>query len=958
MKGLELYIGGMRADTGDDSLVVMNYSFEDLRSPAAVKNSYSNTVKLKGTANNNRIFGEYFRPDRVNKYSSGGTGAGFNPSVRTPFAIYAPTGEVLESGYVKLDSVTRNGADVEYSVTLYGGLGSFFYTLMYGDDGDKLTLADLNYMGTSNPDGEFDFVISKDTVESAWTALQSGTGSAMWQAINFAPCYNGIPDSGFSPDKAVVRPGDVGLAESATSDGKEYTPGAGGFCMVNLSAEHDEWAVKDLRSYMQRPVLSMRKFMEAVCDPSNNGGHTVDISDIDGGRLPELDTWVTLPMLNSLETVEYGTPDIRLTGSSQVGDHLAIFQNYGDSIPFGTELSAKFNIVPYFYNPGATGKDINMFIANPANNSSILSVIFLQAVAYDRNGTPTGASTVHCIAPEVYGRKPEAIWTSPEWMAELTGYEPEWTQLETVYETLFDSMGFTESTDRPGWLKYGNALNPSLSLSFELECSYVDNIKIMISCATILGTGTTLIRGSAELTNTVAFTVYESYDGAEPVGHVSTAGSAELSGAASFEAGDTPSGARSGSRITKNDLLGGMGTPADFLLSFCKVFGLVFLFDDMEKKVTILQRRTFFKDTVTDLSGRVDLSQAVEIKPFAFTSKWYDFAPEGSGGAFEEEYSERHGRAYGMQRVNTGYEFDGENVEVLDGIAFKGAASVLEFGKYWNIISSESTSIPSVFIDTGNTYSLYDSGDNSEDFTVPCPPYGAAVQYYNTANKGYDMQGAAKPQFHDKDGKPCDGQGVLLYLSRFARYDSFKLSDDNGAMAVLNGNEACWDLTPGSGLTIPVFSTYSVMNIVGGGWQVAASLDLGIPAEIGIPGLSYPSGVTIYDRYWKDYISDRYSVDNKVARCKVDLRGLDVGQELLRGFWWFEDSLWVLNSISDYALGTEEPAQCEFVQVRDMAAYAGEVTYIEFSPPVLEFEAVDGAKTVTLNCSGGSWTIQ
>lgn len=949
MKGLELYIGGTRADTGDDSLVVMNYSFEDLRSPAAVKNSYSNTVKLKGTANNNRIFGEYFRPDRVNRYASGGTGAGFNPSVRTPFAIYAPTGEVLESGYAKLESVTRNGADVEYSVTLYGGLGSFFYSLMYDEDGDELTLADLNYMGTSDPGGEFDFVISKETVESAWKALQSGTGSAMWQAINFAPCYNGVPDSGFSPDKAVVRPGDVGLAEKMSSDGKDYTPGAGGFCMVNLAAGHDEWAVKDLRSYMQRPVLSMRKFMEAVCDPSNNGGHTVDISDIDGGRLPELDTWVTLPMLNSLETVEYENPTLNAAVGWFADDYLNRYLITG-TVPFGTRMSANISLKAQFLVPEAEGKRVYDYYIDLINDDIRQTTLFIQAVAYkggsagdkrDR-GVAVGGSKVTVIG------KPPYMDDSPQQLAERLGYVPRWKNLEELYDADFTSGIYND---------LGNgSFEFSQQLDFSLDTYAADRIEINISCYCykIIGDvgdhDVSIIRAGMSpaffmLYDTNGNEYFADYYGSEQ-------------GSDQITTSETPSGARSGSRITKKDLLGGMGTPADFLLSFCKLFGLVFLFDDMDKKVTVLQRRTFFKDTVTDLSGRVDLSQAVTVEPFAFKSKWYDFAPEGSGGAFEEEYEERHGRAYGMQRVNTGYEFDGENVEVLDGIAFKGAASVLEFGKYWNIISSGSTSIPSAFLDTGNTYSLYDSEGNSEDFTVPCPPYGAAVQYYNTVNKGYDMQGAAKAQLHDKDGKPCDGQGVLLYLSRFARYDSFKLSDDNGAMAVLNGGEACWDLTPGSGLTIPVFSTYSVMSIAGRGWQVAASLDMGIPAEIGIPGLSYPSGTTVYARYWQDYIADRYSVDNKVMSCKADLRGLDVGQGLLRGFWWFEDSLWVLNSISDYALGADEPAQCEFVQVRDMAAYAGEVTYIEFSPPVLEFEAVDGAKTVTLNCSGGSWTIQ
>lgn len=962
MRGMELYIGGILADTDGESLVVMNYSFEDLQSPAAVKNSYSNTVKLKGTPNNNRIFGECFRADRTNAHADGGTGAGFNPSVRTPFAIYSGVGEVLESGYAKLDSVKRDGADIEYSVTLYGGLGSFLYSLMYDGDGDKLTLADLDYMGTSDPDGEFDFTISKETVENAWEALRSGSGSDMWRAVNFAPCYNGVPDSDFSADRAVVRPGDVGLPALRTEGETSYGTGTGGFCMVNLSSEHDEWAVKDLRSYMQRPVLSVRAFIRAVCDPSNNGGYEVDVSDLDGGRLPELDAWITLPMLDGLEAPE-STADFSPVGGRFTGRYIARYDNSG-IMPAGMSVHASLKIVPYFYVPEASGKELKLYgektytaSGGPELREGRLSVVFLQAVAYDRNGTPTGASTVHCIAPWADGRLPETYWESPEWLAGKFGYTPACGQ---GYEEHFDSddSGFVEDTGKgAGWFRFGGLRD---FVSFDLEAPMADNIRIEIACGTATGNGDMLMDWStSELVLSPALTfmnVIETQQGPTFTTYVAESATAEQYEEPSFETTGETATSYSFGKATKAVILGGLGTPADYLLSFCKMFGLVFLFDGMERKVSIMQRGTFFRDSVTDASGRIDLSREATVEPLVFKAKYYDFGLEGSGGAFEERYQTDYGRAYGMQRVNTGYRFDSNNVDVLSGLSFKAAASVLEYGKYWNVVSIPSGAVlPSVFLDTGNTYTLYDNEGNSEDYTVPCPPYDAVVRYYNGKYRGYDMQGAAKPQFHDADGKPCGGEGVLLYLSGFARYESFKLSDDNGAMAVLNEGKACWDLTPGGGLTAPVFSGF----LTGGdGTEVTASLDMGVPSETGVPGLSYPAETTVYARYWKDYITDRYSVDNKVMKCRADLRGLKPGQELLRGFWWFEDSLWVLNSISGYALGSDEPAECEFVQVRDVSAYTRETSYAEFSPSVLEFGAEGGVKYSRLDNSGGKWTIR
>ena len=136
---IELYINGSQADLSDQGLVLFNYAYTDLENPTAVKNSYSKQVTLPGTDNNAAIFGHLSRMDRV-------TGGGFSPLVRTPFTIYNELGEIIKSGYLKLDQVVRRGSVVTgYKVSLYGGLGSFLYALSYDDNGDKLTLADLTY---------------------------------------------------------------------------------------------------------------------------------------------------------------------------------------------------------------------------------------------------------------------------------------------------------------------------------------------------------------------------------------------------------------------------------------------------------------------------------------------------------------------------------------------------------------------------------------------------------------------------------------------------------------------------------------------------------------------------------------------------------------------------------------------------------------------------------------------
>ena len=149
----ELYINGTLADIDIDVLVLMNYKQTDASSPATVFNAWSQSVALPRTSKNNVIFDHIFRDDHTTAVGK------FNPLVRTPFVIYSDTGEILESGYLKLTDID----ETQYTATLYGGLGGFLYGLMYNPDGSKRSLADLVYT-PGGDEHEFDFKITRDAV--------------------------------------------------------------------------------------------------------------------------------------------------------------------------------------------------------------------------------------------------------------------------------------------------------------------------------------------------------------------------------------------------------------------------------------------------------------------------------------------------------------------------------------------------------------------------------------------------------------------------------------------------------------------------------------------------------------------------------------------------------------------------------------------------------------------------
>lgn len=302
-RNISLYIAGTKVDLDDNSLILFNYAMTDLTNPTIVKNSYSHQVKLKGTKTNNKLFGEIFRLDRETIYSDSYTGVNFDPMRKTPFEIYDETSTCLESGYVKLNSISRNGADISYSITLYGGLGSFFYGLSYKEDGTKKTLADLKWKDSEGNDTTFqlsDVVTNgKDIVEEAWQNVQAGGAATykFWQKINFAPAYNGLPKD-FDSNKGIINSGYDNVGLSKSDSGTTYVTKDGcGYARVLFTNKHTEWEVKDLRWYLQRPILNLRAIVDTISDPMNNGGYIVEIENAFFGTAKFKSIWLTLPMI-------------------------------------------------------------------------------------------------------------------------------------------------------------------------------------------------------------------------------------------------------------------------------------------------------------------------------------------------------------------------------------------------------------------------------------------------------------------------------------------------------------------------------------------------------------------------------------------------------------------------------------------------------------------------------------
>ena len=900
---IELYIDGALADLNDQALVLFNYALTDLQKPTAVKNSYSKQITLPGTPANDAIFSHAYRLDKMVGVS------GFDPLTRTPFAIYDEKGDIVESGYLKLDKVSRKKGDHTYAVTLYGGLGSFFYALSYRSDGEKKTLADLKYLGPGIAfDDELDFTMTAANVESNWVLLADGTIGP----ITFVPAYEGKPDGDFDAGKAVATMASVGLT-SQTESGVTYG-GQNGGTIINLAAEIDEWAAKDLRCYLQRPALKVAALLEALSNSTYNGGYTLDHSGIDA---LVADLWITLPSLTSLQGVTQETETYTYTSKSASGNQLwskgapsgAVIAALSEcKVTAGVQFVANFaetilNGVPVYYFQGNLDPEYDGSQYYHDNRAAW----FLQFVAYSADGAVVGGSKVF-----VYKMDSENVNYNEtlEGLASLCNYTPLYNagyEAAQLFASGWAAKSLTSVYKEATFTCRGAAKVVAVLRCFLLDDRYMAGDSSVYRVSTQGGGKYPVLVKS---TQTGAYTYSHSYATAHSISIAVSSCSVKVT---------TSSQVRSGTLLKKTDLLTTQYTPAEYLVSLAKAFGWLFLADQKSKKITILSRDDFYNyggDSV-DLTERIDRSQEILVTPAYAGSKWYDLRYQEGGGAFYDNYKDRYGVQYGIQRVNTGYDFDSQPENIMDGIIFREAVAALDYGQFWNIITEGTQYKPSVFLESGHTYTLFASDGSTKDFSVSRPSSAASVAYFNASHPGYDIEGADKLELRDADGKAVAGENILVWYRGQKGYQKVKVSDDSTLMVLLNEGRPCWDLNPGVGTTyVPIFSRFKVA-----GTQITRSLEFGDVRELAIPDLTLGTDTSLYAAKWKKYLGDLLSEDTKVLTCKVHLDGLEVGPELLRRFFWYEGSYWVLNKINNYSLTTYDPAECEFVQVQDTDNY-------------------------------------
>lgn len=874
-ENIKLYIADTLVDTEDISLPI-TYQTEDLSNPTAVKNSFSKTITLKGTKNNNKIFNYiYDTQEIVNK---------FDPSKRVDFKIFNGS-DLVESGYMQLNTVSVNNQDIEYSITLYGGLGDFFYNLKYKEDGELKKLKDLNWPVEQA-------VFNKDLIYKSFNKDWSNdTGSELTDYIAFIPAYNGLYTD-FDSSKVLINT----YGQDVFTDTYDGYSSVDGYILGNLNKDYTEWELKELRSYKQRPAIKVSRLINNILD---NSGYEVNLDDtfFNSNNPYWAKSFITLPILENSNKEQEANIDTTIsdnivydkyTSKNQSKEQGTVdYTNYSGIGTVGCEFSFSLQAIAdgpkqlYFSQPEAGYQAYQAY-----------SRVTAQLKAYN-NDNLIGYSEIYSFnnyCSDIEPSKDNNIWGNfikkgDKYIFTSNTNETEFT-LRISGLTKYDSVKYVLETKWYG-TKYCQLYYMADYISPDESSKYVKGIQATLGIIPIKCIGTINYKETYSSSSIVSITDFLDFD----------------------------------------------KTPCDFILDYAKLFGLYFIKDIESKTISILTRNTFFKNKVNNIDSLIDYSKDFSITPILFDHNYYTLVLDTTESYYKDKYEDTYDQVYGQQRISTGYNFNSENKSLYDDSIYLTAMPVIDSDKYYRQYYNYSGKLIPSFIADNVECTYY-----KDDTTTSKSYYAYNILNPNATNElniypGNDCWIKSCFFSLDSDTRSAeDGAYCFVFynglkdcLDVYNNPVEYSITDDLTYMGSLNDNTPCWLYSygtkdkAGNVIAIKTSKLPQYVNLLIDNNTVTDSFDFGAPQITYTNTFTYDESKTIYSRFWKAFYQDQFDVNTRKVTCFVKFDRLN--QDSLREFYWFNNSIWILNKIDSYDITSFNTVRCEFIKVVDINDY-------------------------------------
>lgn len=857
---MKLYIDNQEVYFDKDFDVNMTFKFLDTYNPSAVKSSYSKTVSIPDCIENARIFS--------------------NLKARYSFELYQDDGgSLLEKGYCTLDKVKTTELVKTYDITLYGGLGDFFYNLK-GDDDNPKTLASLYWghvTGKSKAREELDPIMTWNN-QYVYNTWFTPSENSIWDTFRAVPC---IYDDKILKKNLTIVPAEDGLfPRTGSTEGSR--PFVGSDLSEALLVESDEntcYAKQDFRSDLMPLGIKYKSIIEAICNPENNGGYTVDL---DPDFFKESNPyWTNTFLLKGLPTLDYEYA-VNSASLNDFSCSLVRVGNYeaGGSTSGTSTLRPRTSVIPWTITGGGSDLSVESGYEIYENCINYDLSVFIRVPSNSIPGSGIGV---------------EKAWVQP--IGNLT-IALKCTNLDTSTTITLATRTYTsrDAFDLVNVSPYNIFTGDSFKGVASFPTSW-KHIRLEVELGNSKpGSGVKLIWRTPVGGN--VFTVNGDFCGPGYSGLYTGVADSTLALTSDYSSN---SAVFEDLKFTKKDLLSGTKTPFDYLIWYTKMFNLRFHLDSTRKKVSIyLPENLVSLLDPEDIDDRITYSREYSLTKKIIDEGFLKFNLTPNKNDTTEKYQE----AYGDNL------FDG--TYAIPGSEIKGEKEYLNSGLK---IGSKARNVSAFSVRTtleGYTYFGFNQATS----------YG--VTYVSGSGT--------------EESRPSDNYS-LNYQEGKQRYDFLNLGD--GLQDTIVMYSGLKDLPWPTQSAIISRTSVDMVRCAGapcwiGGWvprdQGLHSSLLGadcihvrqIPHYGIVPSnTNYDWGLTyknvdyesiiatgnIYDKYLRTFLNRVYS-SPLVVECYVRLVNPD-----FRKLYWFNNNYWILTEVSNYNY-RDEPVKCKFIRYR------------------------------------------
>lgn len=927
MKGITLYLNGRKADIDRATRFPLNFAFSNLTNPAAVRFSFSKTVSLPSTDENDNIFNFIYRPDHII--------SNFDPSKRVPFVL-THNNTVLESGYFKLNSIDYSGQyPNRYNITLYGGIGEFYYSL------SEKNMDELNV----NPDN-YSHTINKEAVQNSWVndyyryfITYSGqysnfdsdkvftsftnTGNEIIDIVAGGQNMVGITKTGL-----VVTSEDTG--EFVTYDDFDTLPRSfSSLAGIRYDEFRDMFIIFDGRNvyYSTSPTNdSWTSFVLRTLTSNDITGIIIsdDIMDVHVVSGQGSFGSIAFILVNGWYIYNSSIENCRDFGSNS-GRNIA--DGFTTTTPYTKPSLARWRNSPSQTIYGVIASDNAVYyirqtasnVINYKQTSSLLDGILPTSATCSKDSSGPNSFFITSTTNTFFANKVTTTATQLTWgtvmgnglfgsntigtnvytygvngsiysINEFGSIFPVANNLTSYniykivytngyyYALLRDSSGRTVigiSTNVSTWTVYTGLYNA-------LDVEDLNEHERNEFRASYQRPGLRLKHLFTQILEDSGYT----YD-LDPSFFSSSNPYWEYTWCIMDRLrwiGDEPplnhaGNIRTGDQIAFANMMKANVTQLSFFNNFCKCFGLIVRKDKLENHLTIQTRQTFFADRkILDWTDKLDMSKVNTIKPLTFDYKYAVLRWKDAGSHYEEQYRENYNRDYGYTRKDTGWEFDDNEKDLIENNLFSNTVVSREYSRYFE--------------------GRYPSDTYADDKVIPA--------LYTLSNDRMDYN---ESSFH-----------LVFSTGTINTGTPIRITDDNRDM--LNLGLFMWNDNPDDTISVSVIPRASRFMVVNALPTVYYSLDFGKPAKrYYVDSNPYPENSTLYSRFWQDYIEERFNPNNKVRTFYFNLSPLDINQFDFNTFIVYNNTLWHVNQIIDYDAASEGTTKVEAVGVYDITKY-------------------------------------